>query len=168
MKSVSACLEHACRSKQIKGILHGLHNFQGHSLGKIFSCHSVVSRWFFFCHPKLLCDMTHYRFAGTENPSEGGSGSQAPAEVRRSPNTLLFFVRVIQHHLRTLPGLCCGTSLPTSSGVGNSPKSAQSKPCPGFPAQGQTCVSCSVQGNVRGFSLHLMSHCCNNSIFTVF
>lgn len=168
MKSVSACLEHACSSKQIKGILHGVHNFRGHSLGRIFSCHAAVSRRFFFCHPELLCDMTHHRFAGTENPLERVSGSQGPAEARRSPDALLFFVRVIQHHLRTLPGLCCRTSLPTSSGVGNSPKSARSKPCPSFPAWGQTCVCCSAQGNVRGFSLHLMSRCCNKSIFTVF
>lgn len=69
--SASACLEHACKSKQIKEALHSIQNFLGRNLGKIFVLSQCCLWVMLFYHPKKLCDDTFlYSFAGSENPSE--------------------------------------------------------------------------------------------------
>lgn len=100
--SASACLEHVCKSKQIKEALHSIQNFLGRSLGKIFVLSQCCLWVMLVYHPKKLCDDTFlYSFAGSENPLEVLQ-QPSPLQRPRKAQIHLFFMRVIQC-LSTLP-----------------------------------------------------------------
>ena len=115
----------ACRSKQIKEILHSVHNFRGPSLGKILSCHSVVSRWFCFIQNYCVTWHTSLLFCCWWEPLGENCQQPKPCRCQRKSEYTSLFHKGDPASSILCQFLCGLASLPTTSEVVSSPKSAE-------------------------------------------